>query len=231
MRLSGAERNGAGFLSGQATQPLLPVMQALVPEDMIEKAAHIIDQYEFAARDPQSDANRRKRQDVARRKAANILKMLIERIATCQNAEDAASLQCAGHCCQSWQDPARPSQRAPRTGDGRWISIRAYSQLELEERAITMSVAAATQTLREAMRETVRRYSTWYLIQGVLVVIAGIVAFELPFGVVSGPGASSRLDFDYRSRYQSDSNHTVSTAGQAVRRRLTGGRRDHCSAK
>jgi len=27
------------------------------------------------------------------------------------------------------------------------------------------------------------------------------------------------------------SKHPVSTAGQAVRRRLTGGRRDHCSAK
>ena len=42
-----------------------------------------------------------------------------------------------------------------------------------------MSVVAA-QALREAMRETVRRYSTWYLIQGVLMVIAGIVALIYP---------------------------------------------------
>ena len=62
---------------------------------------------------------------------------------------------------------------------------------------MTMSVEAAAQALREAMRETVRRYSTWYLVQGVLMVIAGIVAFDLPFGVVSRPGPFSRLDFDY----------------------------------
>ena len=46
---------------------------------------------------------------------------------------------------------------------------------------MTMSVGAAAQALREATRETVRRYSTWYLIQGVLMVIAGIVALLYPF--------------------------------------------------
>ena len=46
---------------------------------------------------------------------------------------------------------------------------------------MTMSVEAAAQALREAMRETVRRYSTWYLIQGVLMVIGGIVALIYPF--------------------------------------------------
>jgi uncharacterized membrane protein HdeD (DUF308 family) len=46
---------------------------------------------------------------------------------------------------------------------------------------MTMSVEAAAQALREAMRETVRRYSTWYLIQGVLMVIAGVVALIYPF--------------------------------------------------
>ena len=46
---------------------------------------------------------------------------------------------------------------------------------------MTMSVEAAAQALREATRETVRRYSTWYLIQGVLMVIAGIVALLYPF--------------------------------------------------
>ena len=45
---------------------------------------------------------------------------------------------------------------------------------------MTMSIEAAAQALREAMRETVRRYSTWYLIQGVLMVIAGIVALIYP---------------------------------------------------
>jgi uncharacterized membrane protein HdeD (DUF308 family) len=46
---------------------------------------------------------------------------------------------------------------------------------------MTMSVEAAAQALREATREVVRRYSTWYLIQGVLMVLAGIVALVYPF--------------------------------------------------
>jgi uncharacterized membrane protein HdeD (DUF308 family) len=45
---------------------------------------------------------------------------------------------------------------------------------------MTMSLEAAAQALREATRETVRRYSTWYLIQGVLMVLAGIVALVYP---------------------------------------------------
>ena len=49
------------------------------------------------------------------------------------------------------------------------------------EIAMTMSVEAAAQALREATRETVRRYSFWYLVQGVLMVIAGIVALLYPF--------------------------------------------------
>ena len=46
---------------------------------------------------------------------------------------------------------------------------------------MTMSVEAAAQALSEATRETVRKYSTWYLIQGVLMVIAEIVALLYPF--------------------------------------------------
>jgi len=40
---------------------------------------------------------------------------------------------------------------------------------------------AAAQALREAMRETVKRYSFWYLIQGVLLVVAGVLALIYPF--------------------------------------------------
>jgi len=40
---------------------------------------------------------------------------------------------------------------------------------------------AAAQALREAMRETVKRYSLWYLIQGVLLVVAGALALIYPF--------------------------------------------------
>jgi uncharacterized membrane protein HdeD (DUF308 family) len=46
---------------------------------------------------------------------------------------------------------------------------------------MTMSVEAAAQALREATREVVRTYSTWYLIQGVLMVLARIVALIYPF--------------------------------------------------
>jgi uncharacterized membrane protein HdeD (DUF308 family) len=45
--------------------------------------------------------------------------------------------------------------------------------------AISMDEAAAA--LREAMRETVKRYSLWYLIQGVLLVVAGVLALVYPF--------------------------------------------------
>ena len=45
--------------------------------------------------------------------------------------------------------------------------------------AIPMDAAAAA--LREAMRETVKRYSLWYLIQGVLLVVAGVLALVYPF--------------------------------------------------
>lgn len=44
--------------------------------------------------------------------------------------------------------------------------------------AIPVDVAAAA--LRDAMRETVKRYSFWYLIQGVLLVIAGVLAIISP---------------------------------------------------
>ena len=44
--------------------------------------------------------------------------------------------------------------------------------------AIPLDAAAAA--MREAMRETVRRYSIWYLIQGVLLVVAGVLALIYP---------------------------------------------------
>jgi uncharacterized membrane protein HdeD (DUF308 family) len=41
---------------------------------------------------------------------------------------------------------------------------------------MTMSLDAAAEVFREAMRETVKRYSLWYLFEGVLLVVAGILA-------------------------------------------------------
>src|SRR5512132_499904 len=49
-----------------------------------------------------------------------------------------------------------------------------------------MSLDAAAQVMREAMRETVRRHSLWYLIQSALMILAGILALVYP--VVSSVG-------------------------------------------
>src|SRR5262245_16820113 len=48
------------------------------------------------------------------------------------------------------------------------------------EEAMSISLEAAAQVFREAMRQTVKRYSLWYLIQGVLLVAAGILAVIYP---------------------------------------------------
>lgn len=45
---------------------------------------------------------------------------------------------------------------------------------------MTMSLDAAAEVFREAMRQTVKRYSLWYLIQGVLLIAAGILAIIFP---------------------------------------------------
>jgi uncharacterized membrane protein HdeD (DUF308 family) len=45
---------------------------------------------------------------------------------------------------------------------------------------MTMSLEAAAQVMRDAMRETVRRYSLWYLIQSALMILAGILALIYP---------------------------------------------------
>ncbi len=43
-----------------------------------------------------------------------------------------------------------------------------------------ISLEAASQVMRDAMRETVERHSLWYLIQGALMVLAGIFAVMFP---------------------------------------------------
>src|SRR5260221_1292823 len=43
-----------------------------------------------------------------------------------------------------------------------------------------MSLDAAAQVMREEMRRTVKRYSLWYLVQGGLIILAGILALVYP---------------------------------------------------
>ena len=45
---------------------------------------------------------------------------------------------------------------------------------------MTMSLEAAAQAMREAMRETVKRHSLWYPIQGALMVLGGVLALVYP---------------------------------------------------
>ena len=45
---------------------------------------------------------------------------------------------------------------------------------------MTMSLDAAAEVFREAMRQTVARYSLWYLFEGALLIAAGIVAVIYP---------------------------------------------------
>ena len=44
----------------------------------------------------------------------------------------------------------------------------------------SMSVEAASQVIREAMREKVKRHSFWYILQSVLMILTGIMALIFP---------------------------------------------------
>ena len=46
---------------------------------------------------------------------------------------------------------------------------------------MAMTMAQASAAMRDAMRETIKRYSLWYLLEGVLLVIVGVVALVYPY--------------------------------------------------
>ena len=46
---------------------------------------------------------------------------------------------------------------------------------------MTQSLEEAAEAFREAMRETVKRYSLWYLVEGILLVVTGVFAIIYPF--------------------------------------------------
>ncbi|MGO8842766.1 MAG: HdeD family acid-resistance protein [Methyloceanibacter sp.] len=45
---------------------------------------------------------------------------------------------------------------------------------------MAMSLQAASEAMREAVHETIKRHSLWYLLQGVLMVLVGILALLFP---------------------------------------------------
>src|SRR4051794_22649611 len=65
----------------------------------------------------------------------------------------------------SWT-PAKPAVRYGRSEEGRG--------------AMALSLDAAAEVFREAMRDTVKRYALWYLIQGVLLIATGMLAIIYP---------------------------------------------------
>src|SRR5215470_5391978 len=67
-----------------------------------------------------------------------------------------------------------PAQLLPADG---WRTPQARKK---RRRNMTMSLDAAAQVMREAMRETVKRHSLWYLVQGGVMIVAGILALVYP---------------------------------------------------
>src|SRR6185312_3994522 len=64
-----------------------------------------------------------------------------------------------------------------------WASARPlvrHGRPEEGRGAMALSLDAAAEVFREAMRDTVKRYSLWYLIQGVLLIAAGMLAIIYP---------------------------------------------------
>ena len=80
---------------------------------------------------------------------------------------------------QAWQLRNWPGRHTIRIGVS-WPCKETDFDLLWEETQMAMTMAQASAAMREAMRETVKRYSTWYLLEGVLLVVAGLVALIYP---------------------------------------------------
>lgn len=61
-----------------------------------------------------------------------------------------------------------------------------------------MSLDAAAEVVREAMREMVKRHSLWYFIQGGLMVLAGMLALIYSVICVSSGRSASRVAPDHQ---------------------------------
>ena len=68
---------------------------------------------------------------------------------------------------------------------------------------MALSLDAAAEVFREAMRDTVKRYSLWYLIQGVLLIAAGVLAIIYPVisSAYRGHGVNMALHWSRRGRH------------------------------
>src|SRR4029079_164472 len=80
---------------------------------------------------------------------------------------------------QAWQLRNRPD--VTRSALEYLGPVRRLIRTALEETQMAMTMAPASATICEGMGETVKRYSTWYLLEGVLLVVAGVVALIWPY--------------------------------------------------
>src|SRR5215216_6620290 len=87
------------------------------------------------------------------------------RLAIAYGTENTSACCPAVRMAACWR-PAKPPVRHGQSEEGR--------------EAMALSLDAAAEVFREAMRDTVKRYSLWYLIQGVLLIAAGILAIIYP---------------------------------------------------
>src|SRR3954453_117217 len=87
------------------------------------------------------------------------------RLAVLHDAENNSACCPAVWITASWASDRTTAQQG-RSGKGRG--------------AMALSLDAAAEVFREAMRDTVKRYALWYLIQGVLLIAAGGLAIIYP---------------------------------------------------
>jgi hypothetical protein len=88
---------------------------------------------------------------------------------------------------------------------------------------MTMSLDAAAQVMCEAMREKVKRHSLWYLVQGGVMILAGILALVYP--VVSSFAAVFALGCLLRKGSVSSTQRGATFLASACLGRAVGDRR------
>src|SRR5262245_17073399 len=68
----------------------------------------------------------------------------------------------------------------PPSGSGRTREGCLPNNSRWKDHFMSMSLDEAAEVFKDAMRQTVRRYSLWYLVQGCLLAAAGILAIIYP---------------------------------------------------
>src|SRR3954470_10452361 len=104
-----------------------------------------------------------------------------------EDALRAASQFSLPSACHPWRPMAPrtllavvPRSGSPHSGVGQTTCSARPAGSGEGSGAMALSLDAAAEVFREAMRDTVKRYSLWYLIQGGLLIAAGVLAIIYP---------------------------------------------------